>query len=198
MAVVLVKEDGSGRPDANCYADVNDADAYFLGHVHPDPWPAADQDKRTGALVMATRLIDALFQFNGTRANANQALQWPRERCADPDAGVAVGTLVWWRVDGFVAADVVPNAVRQATCEMARELLMVDRTAAPPGEGLVSVATMHTSHNTADSGSASDSVSTKYSKTDTRPILSAVAQAMLSKYGGLVSGGSGAVRLVRA
>jgi hypothetical protein len=33
----------------------------------------------------------------------------------------------------------VPVAVVQATCEMTRELLIVDRTAAPPGEGIESV-----------------------------------------------------------
>jgi len=36
----------------------------------------------------------------------------------------------------YVEYDKVPKAVVQATCEMARELLIVDRTAAPVGEGL--------------------------------------------------------------
>jgi len=40
--------------------------------------------------------------------------------------------------------------------------------------------------------------STSYSKEDTRPVLSRVAQAMLAKYGALIQGGSGSVRLVRA
>jgi hypothetical protein len=39
--------------------------------------------------------------------------------------------------------------------------------------------------------------STTYSKEDTRRIISPVARAMLAKYGSLVSGGSGSVRLVR-
>jgi hypothetical protein len=38
---------------------------------------------------------------------------------------------------------------------------------------------------------------TGYSKRDTRPIISHFAQAMLAKYGALIIGGSGAVRLVR-
>ena len=45
------------------------------------------------------------------------------------------------------------------------------------------------------SSSSTDISSTKYSKGDTRPIISHVAAAMLSKYGFLVKG-SGAVRLV--
>jgi hypothetical protein len=52
----------------------------------------------------------------------------------------------------------------------------------------------------AQTGTASDSTSssTKYSKADTRRIISPVALAMLSKFGAPVSGGSGVVRLVRA
>ena len=61
----------------------------------------------------------------------------------------------------------------------------VDRTAAAPGEGLSEVQTL-------------DGVRTVYSKKDTRPIISRVAQAMRSKYGALVDEGGGAVRLVRA
>ena len=39
--------------------------------------------------------------------------------------------------------------------------------------------------------------STSYDKSDTRPVISRVAQAMLAKYGALVSAKSGAVALVR-
>ena len=48
-----------------------------------------------------------------------------------------------------------------------------------------------------DSGSNS-MASTTYSKVDTRKIISPVARAMLSKFGALISGGGGSVRLVRA
>jgi hypothetical protein len=81
---------------------------------------------------------------------------------------------------------------------MARELLIVDRTAAPPGEGIDSVQTIHATHAATGTGSSSDTSSTKYSKSDTRLIISCVARAMLSKYGAPISGGGGAVRLVRA
>jgi hypothetical protein len=88
----------------------------------------------------------------------------------------------------------VPAAVVQATCEMARELLIADRTSAPPGEGIYSI---HTGHSEATG--VSENSTTVYSKGDLRPIISAVAQAMLSKFGALVyGGGSGAVRLIRA
>jgi hypothetical protein len=80
---------------------------------------------------------------------------------------------------------------------MAREILIVDRTASPPGEGIDTVSASHAAH--AETGTASDSTScsTKYSKCDTRRIISPVAVAMLAKFGAPVTGGGGVVRLVR-
>jgi hypothetical protein len=84
---------------------------------------------------------------------------------------------------------------------MARELLILDRTTAPPGEGIDTYQVRHSEaagDGTAKTTSSSTDITrTKYSKKDTRPIVSHVAQAMLVKYGSLVQG-SGAVRLVRA
>jgi len=97
-----------------------------------------------------------------------------------------------------VPYDTVPKAVVQATCEMARKLLVVDRTASPPGEGIDTVTTAHATHAATGTGSDSTSSSTKYSKVDTRRVISPVARAMLSKFGAAVSGGSGAVMLLRA
>jgi hypothetical protein len=136
---------------------------------------------------MATRLIDAQFQFNGWRSNDEQALQWPRDRCPDPDKGLSIAVVLRLRGANFVDSDVVPKAVLDATCEMARELLVVDRTAAPAGEGVLSTTT----------GAGASFNSVRYNKGDARPVISHVAQAMLVKYGSLVSGGSGTVRLVR-
>ncbi len=96
----------------------------------------------------------------------------------------------------FVPSDLVPKAVASAVCEMARELLIADRTAAPPGEGISSTQTSQATHDA--TGGSSSQTSTSYSKEDTRPIMSRVAQAMLAKYGALIQGGSGSVRLVRA
>jgi hypothetical protein len=80
---------------------------------------------------------------------------------------------------------------------MARELLLVDRTTAPPGEGIASVHTGHTDAGVGGNAPSSDNSTTVYSKGDARPIISHVAQAMLGKYGALITEGSGVVRLVR-
>jgi hypothetical protein len=171
MPLTLIKEDGTGKADANAYANVADGDAYHAGHLYASAWTAATADNKAVALAMASRLIDAEYQFGGTRSVASQALQWPREDCPDPDAG------------DMVAETMVPKAVVEAACELARELIVTDRTAAPAGEGLKY-------YNNAG-------VQTGYDKTDTRPTIPAVVQALLAKFGSLIKSKSGSVKLVR-
>jgi hypothetical protein len=183
MSLTLIKEDGTGKADANSYASVADGDSYHDGHLYATAWTGASADQKGVALVMASRLIDAEFQFNGTRTTAGQCLQWPRAMCPEPDnVHVPISVLLPIPYD-YVQYDKVPKAVVQATCEMARELLITDRATAPAGEGLKF-------YNNAG-------VQTGYDKTDKRPVLSQVAQVMLAKYGSQISAKSGAVRLVR-
>ena len=171
MPLTIIKETGAGLANANAYADVADGDAYHAGHLYASAWTAASADQKAVALVMASRLIDAEYKFGGTRSVATQSLQWPREDCPDPDAG------------DMVAETMVPKSVVDAACELARELIIADRTAAPAGEGLKY-------YNNAG-------VQTGYDKTDTRPIIPAVVQALLAKFGSLTKSKSGAVKLVR-
>ena len=85
MPLTLIKETGDGLVDANSYADTADGAAYHDGHLYPAPWTAATSETQEAALVMATRLIDALFHFKGFRRLSTQALQWPRRWVPDPD-----------------------------------------------------------------------------------------------------------------
>ena len=171
MPLTLIKETGAGLANANAYADVADGDAYHAGHLYASAWTAATSDQKAIALVMATRLIDAEYQFNGTRTTDGQALQWPRAKCPEPDDSVTL------------PSDAVPKAVVQATCEMARAVLVEDRTANPLGEGL--------------KFTALGSSQTTFDKSDRRPVLTQLAQVMLAKYGSQISAKSGAVKLVR-
>src|ERR1035438_1972016 len=172
MALTLIKEDGTGKVDANSYAAVADADSYFEGHLYASAWTAATATTKAAALVMATRLVDSQYQFNGFRAHDTQALQWPRERCPDPDRNLVTITTLSPVLTNFVRTTQVPQGVGAAVCEMARELLIVDRTASPPGEGIDSLATAHATHAATGTGSDSTSSTTKYDKSDTRPIVS--------------------------
>ena len=195
MSLTLTKETGTGLAGANSYADVADADAYFEGHLYASAWAAADTATKAAALVMATRLVDSQFQFNGFRAHDTQALQWPRERCPDPDRNLVTSTTLSPVLTNFVPSTQVPSGVAAAVCEMGRELLIADRTAAPPGEGISATQTSTSTRDAA--GSTSSQTSVSYSKEDTRGVISRVALAMLLKYGAMI-GGSGGVRLVRA
>ena len=41
MALTLIKEDGTGKSDANAYADAADGDAYHEGHLYASAWTGA-------------------------------------------------------------------------------------------------------------------------------------------------------------
>ena len=82
---ILIKEDGSAKPDANSYASVAEGDTYHEAHLYATAWTAATPETKEKALLMATRLIDGQYQFHGFRATSTQALQWPRQSCPDPD-----------------------------------------------------------------------------------------------------------------
>ena len=103
-------------------------------------------------------------------------MQWPRAGCRDADADPDVAS-------GVVPVDEVPKAVVDATCELARALLIADRTGAPVGDGL--------------SYSNVGTTQTGYKSEDRRPILPELVQSMLARFGVLVKGRSGSVRLVR-
>ena len=174
MPLTLIKEDGTGRSDANTYADVADADAFFAGHLYPEVWLATvNATRREPALVMATAIIDAEWQFHGAKAVAGQALQWPRTGCPDPDGGA----------DATVAGDVVPAAVVHATCQLALRLLQTDRTNDPPGEGIFSEWTEFSGK--------------KYDASTRRPVLPPWVQSYLLKYGVPIRKTGGMVRVRR-
>ena len=65
MALTLIKEDGTGKVDANSYASAADGDAYHNGHLYATAWTGATTPNKEKALVMAIRLIDGEDQFNG-------------------------------------------------------------------------------------------------------------------------------------
>ena len=179
MALVLVVEDGSGKADANGYVSVADGNAYFEGRADPVgvagafDWSAQLTANKEKAIVSATRMIDAYCRFNGNRASASQALQWPRYGAPDLDGGTGAE----WD------ANVLPGPLVAACCEQARELLIADRTAAPLGEGLKS-------SRVADSEMVFD-------RHDRAPALSHYAAVLLSQLGDVLDHADGSVKLVR-
>jgi hypothetical protein len=182
MPLTLIKEDGTGKPDANSYAAVADGDAYHDGHLYASSWTSATTGNKEKALVMATRLIDGFYQFNGFKRLSAQALQWPRRECRDPDntGGVIPGLLL--TRGPYLDETKVPAPVVGATCELARELIKQDRTDDPDGEGVAQIALV-------------GSVNLTFDKRDRQPVISYVVQALLARFGTLITGGT--AKLVR-
>jgi len=173
MPLTLIKEDGTGLANANSYANVADGDAYHDAHLYAATWTAAITATKEKALVMATRLIDANYLFHGQAILSTQALMWPRWGADDPDMRGG---------EAFYPDNAIPSALVKATCEVARELILQNRTADPDGEGLRDVALVGALRVTFD-------------KTDRRPIIPRTAQLHLSKLGSFIDRTSG--RLIR-
>jgi hypothetical protein len=184
MPLVLIKEDGTGKVDANSYADVAEGDAFHEAHLYATDWTGASAGTKAAALVFATRLIDAHYQFRGFRVHAAQALQWPREFARDDDALRVSGIGGLMARSEYFESDSIPKSLRDATIETARELIKANRTEDPDGEGLASL-------------SLSGALSLTFDKRDRMPVVSHVAQAMLSKLGEYLKSSSGVARLVR-
>ena len=184
MPLALIKEDGTGKVDANSFASAAEGDAYHDGHLYASAWTGATTQNKEKALVMATRLINAHFQFRGVKRRSAQSLQWPRRGCPDPDndACVLPGLL---RVRGAVLEETkVPALVVSATCELARELLKQDRTGDTGGEGLRALEINGSMRLDFDA--------------DTRPaVIPMLVQTWLAKFGEPLTRGPGVARLVR-
>jgi hypothetical protein len=184
MALTLIKEDGSGMANANSYANAADGDAYHEGHLYATTWTAATTARKESALVMATRVMDAMFRFNGFKRMSTQALQWPRYECRDPDAVSGVVPRLLLIRGPFLDETKVPAAVVQVTCELARELLEADRTDNPMGEGLKTLR-------------IEGALQLDFDPKDRQPPVTRMVQAMLGRFGEYLGSTGGMVKLVR-
>jgi hypothetical protein len=182
--MTLIKEDGTGKTDANTYASVADGDAYHEAHLYATSWTGATTTNKEKALALATRLIDASYQFNGWKTKSTQALQWPREGALDADRKTMAFSALQNVFGPYFESDKIPKALIDATCEMARELLVTDRTDAPDGEGIVQLSVV-------------GSLNLIFDKKDRQPVISPFAQSMLSKLGSLIRPNQRMARLIR-
>lgn len=102
----MIVEDGTGKPDANSYASVAFADAYFAARGNTD-WAALATGAKESALILGTDYIEATYSqaWKGQKATAEQALSWPRAYVV---------------IDGFdVAKNHIPPVLMNAVCELA-------------------------------------------------------------------------------
>lgn len=139
MALTVIVEDGSGVDNANSYASVADAAAYHEANPQGDAWAALTELKKQQGVITATRLLDEQWQWNGYKLDDAQSLQWPRQQCPDPDS-INSFRPGWPRPinDGYVREDIVPKAIKDATCAMALLCVTSNREAEAQGQGISS------------------------------------------------------------
>jgi hypothetical protein len=78
MPVTVTVEDGTGKADANSYASVAQADAYFGTRPRSTLWSPLTADQKGQFLIHATRILDAAVVWKGEPMLESQALAFPR------------------------------------------------------------------------------------------------------------------------
>jgi len=93
---------------------VAEGDTYFDERLHPDAsiWSGQSTDDKERALITATRRLDQ-EDWQGTRVDTTQALDWPRYWATDEDGEE-------------YESNEIPTKVKHATFELALRLL-IDR-----------------------------------------------------------------------
>ena len=93
---------------ANSYVLRADAQTYFDDRLDVAEWTDASNANKDSSLVMATLRLDQ-EEYDGTRADSDQALKWPRY-------GIYVD-------DIYQDVDVIPKPIKEATYELGLALL---------------------------------------------------------------------------
>jgi len=141
MPTAITVEDGTGIATANSYITQAEADTYLDDRLNSAGWTAASSDDQIRALLQATKLLDALYDWNGYKTNAGQALQWPRYDVDDPDSGDSVFPRIAFRRGDWLDENTIHPFLKDAQAELALSLLGsagtgADRLKDPDGEGI--------------------------------------------------------------
>lgn len=96
----------------NSYVTADEADDYLSDRLYSTAWTDATTAQRESALVMASRALDGQH-YRGAITSDSQAMAWPRD-CVYDQEGRAIDSAV------------VPQAVKDAQCEVALALLAED------------------------------------------------------------------------
>jgi Fe-S cluster assembly ATPase SufC len=81
------------------YRTIEEAEEYFATRLHTDAWDDAEEEDRTKALTMATKIID-MFNYKGEKTSDAQENEFPRGGDTD-----------------------IPSEILEACCEIALKLL---------------------------------------------------------------------------
>jgi len=105
----------AGAANANAYCDLAFAEQYQLDRPPVGTtWANMTDDQKTAAILWATVLMDAMWDWTGWVTTSTQALLWPRQ-------GMLKRNL--W---DYVPDNVIPIELQRATAEYARQLQLSD------------------------------------------------------------------------
>ena len=117
MASTIVVTAGDGSANSYCSRAV--ADTYHENRLHAATWTAASDDTKDAALLMATRVLDQQFAWEGFRSSpGSQRLEWPRDGLLNDEGDLALSSAE------------IPERLQHATAEFARLLIDSDTTVA--------------------------------------------------------------------
>lgn len=102
----------------NSYVTLEEAVNYFAARMYSAAWDAATSGDKEASLLQATRMLDENFFWAGEVTVGGQDLRWPRTGIYDMDGQI-------------IASDLIPQAIKNATCEQALYLLTLDPTQKP-------------------------------------------------------------------
>lgn len=107
-----------GSASANSFVSEDEFDSYLETVLNAATYTTANKQK---ALIEATRDL-SLLNYIGERVDTTQKLSWPRSDAVNPDAPWVA--LVSGDTPGEYAEDVIPDRVKDATCELAYQYLL--------------------------------------------------------------------------
>ncbi len=106
-----------GASNANVYLTLVEAEQFHVDRpAAGTTWADASDATKNKALLWATKLMDAMWEWTGFVVTETQALLWPR-------SGMS------YRSGYFVESTVIPDELKDATAEFARQLIAADRAA---------------------------------------------------------------------
>lgn len=120
--MALIVEDGTGKPDAESYASVEQANDYF-GKLAVTEWDALALNVKEASLRKATNFIQENYygRWAGYRNEEFQALDWPRSYVPrDPSVQYPTFQAITSSVEGyFYPFNELPKELVQATILLA-------------------------------------------------------------------------------
>lgn len=112
----------AGGASANAYLTVAEADTYFNDRLHADDWKSAAADVKEDAILTATAVMDAFFEWDGGKATTTQRLRWPRSGATTRDGE-------------SIDSTTIPEVLQWATAELAKSYIQRDRMKDPDALG---------------------------------------------------------------